>query len=367
MKDMDVTLLWPGRHHLLTKFQHDYLKKLATEGLPDGRKVKKIIVAVTSANHESTRRNPLRLYLRSLALEDFLSDFPCESRIYPIKDIPYTDKYGAYLIGQLFYQSGEKLTPEDTVLACSTPSVIEIFKKLGFGNVPMELTDAAPEKYSALRPFEVTELLVKAEKDWRNDGAEWQALTSPATVKLYKQYNLGDLIIEVFNDALLTDDADITETRDYHSYAQGMDVMVDVKFSDIKPFVVDGKIVDVGCSTGSLIQLLAKAFPESDIIGIEAVRRFYEYCKMQEYAGICQSVHVFLPKERHGAKLQRKHHQYVHLFLGPARSVLIYRRAGPPRGFEEDPRPARRRRSHHHSRRCRAARSAKSCSHEARR
>ena len=63
-----------------------------------------------------------------------------------------------------------------------------------------------------------------------------------------------------------------------------MDSMIDVKFNDMRPFIEEGKIVDVGCSTGSLIQCLAKAFPESDIIGIEAVRRFYEYCKMQDYA-----------------------------------------------------------------------------------
>jgi SAM-dependent methyltransferase len=281
---MDVTLLWPGRHHLLTKFQHDYLKELAIKGLPDGRKVARIIVAVTSANHDNTRRNPVPLYLRALALEEFARDIPCEVKLYPIKDIQYTDKYGTYMLGQIFYQSGERLLPENTMLACSTPSVVAIFKALGFGDVPMELTDPVAEKYGALRPFEVTDLLVKAGSSWRDPASEWQRHASPATVALYLEYNLGDLIIEVFKDSLLSDDADITDTRDYQTYVQGMDAMTDVKFNDIAPFVTEGKIVDVGCSTGSLIQCLAKHFPESDIIGIEAVRRFYEYCKMQEYA-----------------------------------------------------------------------------------
>ena len=52
---------------------------------------------------------------------------------------------------------------------------------------------------------------------------------------------------------------------------------------DIKPYVKEGKIVDMGCGTGSLIRLLSKDFKESDIIGIEATRKFYEFCKMQEY------------------------------------------------------------------------------------
>jgi len=281
---MDVTLLWPGRHHMLTKFQHDYLKDLAVNGLPDGRKVARIIVAVTSANHDNTRRNPVPLYLRVLALEDFMADIPCEVKMYPIKDIPYTDRYAAYVIGQIFYQSGERLAPESTVLACSTPSVIGIFKAMGFGDVPMELSSSTPEVYSTLRPFEVNELLVKAGSSWRDPSAEWQKHASPATVALYLEYNLGDLIIEVFKDALLGDDADITETRDYNVYVRKMDSMIDIKFNDIAPFVAEGKIVDVGCSTGSLIQCLAKRFPESDLIGIEAVRRFYEYCKIQEYA-----------------------------------------------------------------------------------
>lgn len=76
---MEMNLLWPGRHHVLTKFQHDYLKQLATNGLADGRRIKKIIIAVTSANHDNTRRNPVPLYLHSLALDDFFHDIPCES------------------------------------------------------------------------------------------------------------------------------------------------------------------------------------------------------------------------------------------------------------------------------------------------
>ena len=195
---MDVTLLWPGRHHLLTKFQHTYLKNLAENGLPDGRRVKKIIAAVTSANHDNTRRNPVPIYLRTLGIDAFAQDIPCEMKMYPIKDIPYTDKYAAYMISQIFYQSGERLTPENTVLACSTPSVIAIFKALGFEHVPMELEDAQAEKYSTARPFEVTELLVKSGAQWRDASAEWQMLASPATIKLYHQYNLGDLILEVF-------------------------------------------------------------------------------------------------------------------------------------------------------------------------
>jgi SAM-dependent methyltransferase len=268
---------------MLTKFQKEYLLKLVHEGLPGGDTVKRIVFAVTSANHDNTRRNPVPLYLRSLAIEEFSHDIPCEVKIYPIKDISPTDRFAEYLLRQIFYQSGETLSPTNTVVACSIPSLIGLFEKLGFQNLPVELAGTVPERYHDIRSYEVIQLLAKTASEWRKPSAEWRTYASAASIKIYDEYNLGDLVGEVFADRLLTDDADITETRDYHVYTQGMDAMIDVKFKDIKPFVVQGKIVDVGCSTGSLIQRLATTFHESDIIGIEAVRRFYEYCIAQDY------------------------------------------------------------------------------------
>ncbi len=276
-----VTILFPGRHHMLTNFQHNYLKDLINKGV-DGKKVEKIIFAVTSSDHANTRRNPIRLYLRTLAIEKFSRDFPCEVKVYPIPDVKTTQKFAKYLISQIFYQGGEALTPKNTMVACSTPPVIGLFKKLKFKILPAELIDVKKDKYSTLRPYEVIELLVSAGKNWREDS-KWKEHASQATQDVYFEYNLGDLIIELFSDSLLTEDADITETRDYNTYAKGMNQNADFKFRDIQPFVREGKIVDAGCGTGALVWLLSKNFPESDILGIEATRKFYEFCKLQEY------------------------------------------------------------------------------------
>lgn len=267
---------------MLTNFQHAYLSGIVRRGI-NGQPVKKIIFAVTSANHENTRRNPTSLFLRVLAIDKFSRSLPCETRIYPIPDAKPTDKFAEYILRQVEYQSGEKLMPGNTVLACSTPPVIKLFAKLGFRNMPMELVSAVKEKYRAPRPYEVIDLMVAAGKRWRSD-ARWKKYAHPGTHEVYLQYGLGDKIQELFNDALLNDDADITDTRNYSTYAQSMDAVARLKFSDINPFIVAGKIVDVGCSTGSLIRLIAEEFLESDIIGIEATRKFYEFCRMQEYA-----------------------------------------------------------------------------------
>ena len=274
--------LFPGRHHMLTKFQNQYLQKILREGI-DGQKIDEIIFAITSANHENTRRNPIPLYLRALAIDKFSRNLSCKISIYPIKDIPYSDKYAQFLLSQIFYQSGKSLNPQNTILGCSTPPVISLFEKLGFKNTPFELIDAKTNQYSTLRPYEVIDLLIKDDREWDTRSAKWKESAFEATQEIYSLYKLGDLLIELFKDSLLTEDADITETRNYDTYALGMDNVTPIKFQDIKPFVIEGKIVDVGCSTGSLIKLLAKEFKESDIIGIEAVRKFYEYAKMQDY------------------------------------------------------------------------------------
>ena len=59
-------LLFPGRHHLVTSFQHDYLAGILSASLKDvldikghplgmDDQVEAIIFAVTSANHSNTR------------------------------------------------------------------------------------------------------------------------------------------------------------------------------------------------------------------------------------------------------------------------------------------------------------------------
>jgi SAM-dependent methyltransferase len=277
-----VSILFPGRHHMLTNFQYTYLRSIVDQGI-DGLKVDKIIFAITSANHSNTRRNPVPLYLRSMAIEKLSRDLGCEVKIYPVPDVQQTEKFAKYIISQIFYQGQEKLTPANTILACSTPDVIKQFRKLKFKNLPAELLDERKNKYSTLRPFEVINILVKSGKNWKNDN-NWKKYASSATQDIFLEYNVGDLIIELFSDGLLNEDADITDTRDYGTYAKGMDQNMEFKFNDIKPFICEGKIVDVGCGTGALINLLAKNFPESDIIGIEATRKFYEYCKLQDYS-----------------------------------------------------------------------------------
>jgi hypothetical protein len=145
-------LLFPWRHHILTNFQMQEMS-LITEwdisGLLDvhgspirlGEPIDKIIWVITSANHSNTRRNPLSGYRREAMIEDFSRHLVAKSFIYHIDDIWVSQRFPHYVINKIEVDSGGKhrLTPENTVLGCSTPEVIDMYVKLWFQTLPFEL------------------------------------------------------------------------------------------------------------------------------------------------------------------------------------------------------------------------------------
>ena len=76
-------VLFPGRHHLLTRFQADHLAKLGGT----------VVWAVTSANHENTRRNPVPYHRREAAIERFSVLTGLRSVVVPVFDTAPTDRF----------------------------------------------------------------------------------------------------------------------------------------------------------------------------------------------------------------------------------------------------------------------------------
>ena len=52
------------------------------------------------------------------------------------------------------------------------------------------------------------------------------------------------LIRRLFHDPLLTEQGDLTETRNYSTYTRDMAGAIDLKYDEIRPFLRPGKIVD---------------------------------------------------------------------------------------------------------------------------
>src|SRR5262245_55265765 len=144
-------LLFPGRHHLLTNHQLEFLT-LLTQG--DGRRLRDrhgrplslaspidaIVWAVTSANHSGTRRNPLPAHRREAAIEDFARGLDVPSFVYHVDDVGTSDRFADYVLKKIDVdsQGRSRLTPEDTLVATSTPEVAEQFEHLGFPVIPVE-------------------------------------------------------------------------------------------------------------------------------------------------------------------------------------------------------------------------------------
>ncbi|MFH1511381.1 MAG: transferase [Candidatus Woesearchaeota archaeon] len=263
-------------------------------GLED--RIDTIIWPITSANHSNTRRNPIPASKREVAIENFSQKLDAKSYIYPIDDIGTTERFAEYVLKKIEVESQGKfvLTPANTIVGCSTPSVIEQYERKGFRILPFELEDRIRERYSAQRPWELVESIVQAGSGWRT-SEDFLRKVSKATRDLYLKYDYGDLIIELFSDPLLGDDGDITATRDYNTYVRSLDEGAKRKYETIKPFMLPGRIVDIGCCTGSLIREmnLDDKMRESDFNGVEVARELFQICEERKLHKYFHNDNVF--------------------------------------------------------------------------
>ncbi|MDF2807508.1 MAG: methyltransferase, partial [Cellulosimicrobium sp.] len=84
-------VLFPGRHHVVTRYQVDYLRALRA-GLVrdlDGHRVRcapdvEVVWVVTSANHAGTRRNPLPGHRREALVENVTTREGIASVVVPV-------------------------------------------------------------------------------------------------------------------------------------------------------------------------------------------------------------------------------------------------------------------------------------------
>jgi hypothetical protein len=288
-------LLFPGRHQLLTNFQFYYLHKLINEGLQhvtdvDGKKIETkekvdaIIFAVTSANHSNTRRNPLPFYLRSLAVQEFSRELFAPCYIYGVDDVGNVPNFGAYTLKRIKHESEGMfdLNPSNTLVICST-RVLQMYEQLKFTILPCELSDRGTWSYQSPLPWTLVEDIAKAD-DWNgNESIVRQMHTSSR--ELWEKYKLAEKVKLLFRDAMISDDGDITSTRDYNSYVRQMDEIAGLKYEETAPFIRAGRIGDIGCAVGSWVKLACRdeRFLESDFYGIEVARQLFDICNQRKH------------------------------------------------------------------------------------
>lgn len=272
-------VLFPGRHHLLTRFQADHLCGLARDGAT-------IVWAVTSANHDNTKRNPVPYHRREAAIERLSVLTGLRSLVVPIFDAAPTDAFAEVTLKTVAVAGGLDLTPADTLVACSTPQVARLYEALGF---PIDRVEADPSLPTAPeRPWDVLLRLAAGDDTWRT-------LAHPATVDVYERYHLIDTVRSVMNDPLVGEEGGLTATRDYRTYVEAFNEAAARKWAAVRRHVRPGRILDIGCGAGSVLELADRepGLRESDLIGVEIARHLYQECLHKKSQGVFRNANVY--------------------------------------------------------------------------
>ena len=294
-------LLFPGRHIVNTRFQEEYLfsvLKRPIEQLPllgdrkPAEPLTDVIFVVTSANQQHSRYNPVPFHLRAIGVDRFARRLQESLGIgFWIVGVPHfgqTGRFAEFTLKEIAEQTeGElDLTPGNTAVLTSTPAVLAMYQRLGFSILPAELSEVLPEPaFTAALPVEIVERLAEVGPGWKAD-AELRRQLSPATYSLWSEFpEIPKRITRLYRDPLLTDSGSLTEDRDYSTYARQMDAIIDLKYQEIAPGIVQGKIADEGCADGALLVKLARELPDSDLIGIDIAAEFIARCRERQRSG----------------------------------------------------------------------------------
>jgi len=302
-------LLFPGRHLVNTRFQEDYLKRLLStkpselSGLITGRcqltvPPTEIIFAVTSANQENSRFNPIPFHVRAIGVDRFARGLrqrvPFRFRVVGIPHYGHTQNFAEFTVKEIANQSEEaiKPTPENCLVLCSTPEVIRLYQALGFAIAPAESAEPDPKPVT---PIEIIREIGSAGAEWAN-APRVKANLAASHWGMFEDFaEIPQRIVRLYQDPLTNQEGGLTETRNYSSYARGMNEIIRLKYLDIRDGLKPGRIVDEGCADGALLAEISRDFPDSDLFGIdlsaEFAGRFHERQRAGEFGGAY--VHFF--------------------------------------------------------------------------
>lgn len=284
-------VLLPGRHHLVTAFQVAYLTDLLAGRVVDtaGEPVvcapdAHVVWALTSATHSGTRRNPVPAHRREAMVESVTTAAGLPSLVVPVPDVPPDPRFAHTVLATCELTLGTPLTPADTVVACSTPEVAALYADLGFRVAPVEA--GAPGDPD--RPWVVLERMVA-------DDDTWRTLAHPAAVAFYARYRLDAHVRQVHTDPTVQDDGDLTATRDYATYTAAFDDASDRKWAQVAPHVRPGRVVDLGCAAGGLLERAARdpRLAESDLYGVDVSRHLVAEAEHRRAQGVFANPNVF--------------------------------------------------------------------------
>ncbi|WP_259457091.1 class I SAM-dependent methyltransferase [Microbacterium sp. AG790] len=286
-------IIVPGRHHLLTRFQATYLGELlagaardeAGEPIPVAKDAV-VVWAVTSANHSATRRNPFPGHRREAAIEILAHVERIPSIVVPVVDVAPTPRFAEITLKEIGYASAQGVipAPDTAIIATSTPQVADMYRGLGYRIAPMERDHSdAPRT-----PWQLLDELMAGSDDWRADA-------HPASLDIVDRYGLATQAQEIAADPVIGDEGGLTQTRDYRTYSRAFEDAAERKWAQARPWIVPGRIVDLGCATGAMLELASRepALAESDLIGVEIAPELFAACEHKKSEGAFANPNTF--------------------------------------------------------------------------
>ena len=299
-------LLLPGRQIVNTRYQDEYLDRvlgLDLAALPEllgdapSGKATTLVFAVTSANRSDSRYNPLPFEIRAILVYEFArrlkADFGVNFHIVGVPHAPPSDDFPNRVLKELAAQTEGRLTltPADTVVFTSTPPLINAWRALGFAVLPGEY-DPAAKRLTALVPTQVVTQVGEGQTPLE------ELALSKATRAVFRDF--PDAVAQIrrlYHDPILTEQGDLTETRNYHTYTQAMTDAIDLKYAEVRPFLHGGKIVDEGCADGALLERVARDFPDSDLVGVDLSAEMLARGREAQRAGAFGGAFVFFKQQ----------------------------------------------------------------------
>ncbi len=301
-------LLFPGRHLVNTSFQEDYLKRVLSQPpaslpcfLPGTATLEnppaEILFSITSANQENSRFNPIPFHIRAVGVDRFARQVQAQSpfryRVFGIPHYGHTKNFAAFTIKEIAYQSEQTilLTPANCLVLCSTPEVIRLYQELGFAIAPAEMIETGNHPAT---PIEIIRE-IGVRQDWRSGPLVMTQLAASHR-SLFEDFpEIPRRIARLYQDPLTNQEGSLTATRNYSTYARGMNEIIRLKYLDICDAIKHGRIVDEGCADGALLAEISVDFPDADLFGIdlsaEFAGRFHERQRAGEFGGAY--VHFF--------------------------------------------------------------------------
>lgn len=282
-------VLLPGRHHCVTRFQASYLRALLDgDAGGDGSVAMaadaSVVWAITSASHAHTRRNPISGARRQGLIERVSAVEGLPSLVVTVPDVAAHPRFAQLVVTTASTELGVDLTPADTVVACSTATVAAEYAALGYRVVRVE-ESCVP---AATRPWDIVELCAAGDPSWRD-------LAHPETVSYWDRYGCVETIRSLFADPVVSAEGDLTSTRDYRGYAASFENASGRKWDIVGPHLKPGRIVDIGCATGGLLERAAAdpLYFESDLFGVDVARPLLAEAEHKKTAGVFANPNIW--------------------------------------------------------------------------